>query len=69
MTKNSCLTELQLRNHSRNTGLTVSDGEISVLPAGLQCKGGACTLAETGFLIKLLSTSVMSNSSEVQRAH
>lgn len=59
MTKNSCLRELQLRKHNRNTGLTVSDGEISVVPAKLQCKGGVCTLAETGFLIKLLSTSVM----------
>lgn len=39
MTKNSCLRELQLRKHNRNTGLTVSDGEILVVPAELRAKG------------------------------
>ena len=42
-----------------STGLTVSDGEDFItVPAELQCKGRASTLAETGFLIKILCISV-----------
>lgn len=59
MTRNPCLKELQPGKNNMNTGLTVSDGEDFIMvPAELQCKGGAFTLAETGFLIKILSISV-----------
>ena len=39
-----------------HTGLIASDGERRILaPRELRCKGGTFTVAETSFLIKILS--------------